>query len=203
MIDVVIPTHPGRLATGLFHRAVVSVQAQTVPARVVSQLDTNGSGSADTRTRGLAKVSTPWVAFLDSDDELLPHHLERLAVHAEVTGADLVYPWFHLDGGGIVEDPWPHRYGQPFDAAALRRGNYIPVTVLVRTELVRRAGGFVADLTISPPAQCDEWGLWLRMLDLGAKVEHLPERTWIWRVHGKNTQGSPRRGDAKPSRALP
>lgn len=181
-------------------RAVASVQAQTVPARAVVQLDATRAGSAATRTAGLAGVRTPWVAFLDSDDVLDPGHLEKLAAHAETTGADLVYPWFRVDG---YHDPWPGRFGQPFDGAALRRANYIPVTVLARTGLVRAAGGFIADLTIAPPAECDEWGLWLRMLDQGARIVHLPERTWTWVAHGKNSSGSPRLGDAKLRRASP
>jgi len=199
VIDVVIPAHPAREASGMLARAVASVERQSIPARAVVQLDTVRAGSAATRTRGLARVTTPWVAFLDSDDELLPHHLERLLEHAEATGADLVYPWFHADG---FTDPWPKLFGRVFDQGELRRGNFIPTTVLARTELVRLAGGFIADLDIAPPAQCDEWGLWLRMLDLkpaGARIAHLPERTWVWHVHGKNSSGSPHLGDARHS----
>lgn len=200
MIDVVIPAHPARVASGMLARAVASVEAQTVPARAVVQLDTTRAGSAKTRTAGLAGVVTPWVAFLDSDDTLDPGHLEKLVAHAEMTGADLVYPWFRVDG---APDPWPYRFGMQLDVGALRRGNFIPVTVLARMDLVRAAGGFVADLKYAPPAQCDEWGLWLRMLDRGARIVHLPERTWTWHAHGGNTSGSPRLGDAKLRRASP
>jgi hypothetical protein len=200
VIDVVIPAHPARVASGMLARAVASVQAQTVPARAVVQLDAIRAGSAATRTAGLAGVVTPWVAFLDSDDVLDPEHLEKLVAHADATGADLVYPWFRVDS---APDPWPHRFGMEFDPQALRWGNYIPVTVLARTEAVRAAGGFIADLKHAPPAQCDEWGLWLRMLDRGARFAHLPERTWTWVAHSGNTSGSPRLGDAKLRRATP
>ena len=184
----------------MLKRALASVQAQTIPARAVVQLDVTRAGSAATRNAALKGVTSPWVAFLDSDDTMDPEHLERLAAHAEKTGADLVYPWFRVDG---YTDPWPWRYGMEFDPAALQRSNFIPVAVLARTDLVREVGGFVADPKFAPPAQCDEWGLWLRMLDAGARFAHLPERTWTWVAHSGNTSGSPRLGDARVRRATP
>lgn len=200
MIDVIVPAHPARVANGMLKRAVDSVQAQTVPARAVVQLDATRAGSAATRNAALKGVTSAWVAFLDSDDTMDPGHLEKLAAHAETAGADLAYPWFRVDG---YQDPWPWRYGMEFDPVALRRGNFIPVTVLARTDLVRDVGGFIADRKFAPPAQCDEWGLWLRMLDAGAKIIHLPERTWTWYAHSGNSSGSPRLGDAKLRRASP
>lgn len=194
MIDVVIPAHPARERNGMLARAVASVEAQTVPAHPIVVMDTDGAGSATTRTRGLAEVRSPWVAFLDSDDELDPDHLKWCASYLYGSGADVAYPWFHVEG---YPDPWPWRFGRPFHAGELRRSNYIPVTVVARTAVVRAAGGFRADLTIAPPAQCDEWGLWLRMLDQGATFVHVPVRTWTWRRHRGNTAGSPLLGDAK------
>lgn len=197
MIDVVIPYHPARAANGMLARAVASVEAQTLPARPVLQLDETRAGAAATRNAGLARAETPWVAFLDSDDELHPQHLERCATFLGAAGADLVYPWF--DRVGWI-DPWPEREGRPFDAAALRRGNYIPMTVLVRRRLLLDVGGFQPDRTLAPPAECEDWGTWLRLLDAGARFVHLPERTWTWYAHGRNTAGSPYLGDAKPGR---
>lgn len=194
-IDVVIPYHRVRATNGMLDRAIASVHAQTVPCRAITVLDDIAAGSARTRNLGLDLVESKWVAFLDSDDELDPDHLRQLTDHGARTGADLVYPWFRRAGG---PDPWWERFGQEFDKEALRRSNFIAVTVLARTDVVRAAGGFRADLTVSAPAQCDEWPLWLRMLDLGAKFVHWPERTWTWHVHPRgNTSGSPLLGDAR------
>jgi glycosyltransferase involved in cell wall biosynthesis len=179
-ITVAIPTIPGRRE--LLHRAIDSVRAQTHPTKIQVALDTNGEGAAATRNRALAQVDTEWVAFLDDDDELKPHHLKLCARHAVLTGADLVYPGF--DG----EDD-TGMFGVPFDALLLRRRNYIPVTVLVRTDLVRSGFTPHPDEYGNP---CEDWGLWLKLLDAGARFSHLPQRTWIRNPGG--TRGRPEEG---------
>lgn len=175
---VVIPTIHGREAQ--LRRAVDSVWAQSMPAALQVILDEDREGAAATRNRALEHVTTEWVAFLDDDDELKPNHLRACARNAALTGADLVYPWFDGDDGIGM-------FGVPFDPVLLRKRNYIPVTVLVRTELVRAVGGFVdhPDLNGDP---CEDWGLWLKLLDAGATFSHLPQRTWIWHK-GNGTRG--------------
>src|SRR3546814_2126901 len=69
-ITVVIPTIPQRKV--MLSRAMRSVMAQTLPARaVIVQADNDKEGSAVTRNRALEAVRTPWVAFLDDDDQFL------------------------------------------------------------------------------------------------------------------------------------
>ncbi|WP_405815588.1 glycosyltransferase [Streptomyces sp. NBC_01390] len=138
-VSVVIPTHPPRASK--LRRALASVCAQTVqPIAVVVENDVDRTGSAATRNRGLAHVTTEWVAFLDSDDQLLPHHLERLTMEALKTGADVVYPLPRVIGpdGQIVPRHHDWGGGPEFDPEYLRTNSHIPVNSLVRTE--RRPG---------------------------------------------------------------
>lgn len=184
-ISLAIPTHPGREA--VLERALTSVKAQTLaPQAIHVVLDEQRRGAARTRNQALALVETEWVAFLDSDDELLPHHLKACARHATLTGADVVYPGFE------GEDP-TGMFGVAFDPLLLRRRNYIPVTVLARTDLVKAVGGFTPhpDENGDP---CEDWGLWLALLSVGTRFSHLPQRTWI--RHDGGTRG---RGDPWPS----
>lgn len=195
-VTLVIPYHPARARSGLLDRALRSALAQHIRfRRIIAKLDTNGLGSAATRNAGIELVDTEWTAFLDSDDELKPLHLGLLLDGAAIHRADMVYPWFEHPGR---DDPFPGRYRARFAGSLLLQRNYIPVTVLVRTELLRAAGGFQPAMTEQNGSLNDEWGLWCRLHELGAKIEHVPERTWIWHIHGGNTLGNPRRGDAKP-----
>lgn len=183
-VTAVIPSIPPRAEAHL-RRALGSVLQQDRPVNGISvHVDHERLGAAGARTRALSAVGTEWVALLDDDDEWNPDHVRLLMEHAEATGADLVYPWFSVPGGF---DPWPHREGQPFDEALLRTENYIPITVLARTELLWDAGGFTAK---GPPDNpCDDWGTWERLLAAGATFSHLPRRTWTWHWHAGNTSG--------------
>jgi hypothetical protein len=120
------------------------------------------------------------------DDEFLPQHLELLVQHQSQTGADLVYPWFEIAGGTFDPLGWE---GRPFDPVALRQANYIPVTVLVRRQLLLDAGGFRNRSDGIGGATWEDWAAWLALLDQGATFSHLPSRTWRWHHHGEHTRG--------------
>lgn len=191
-VTVVIPTIPPRMGPGgLFERALRSVQAQTRQANAVSiSIDHHHTGSAETRNRALKGVSTRWTAFLDDDDTMYPGHLERLLMAAESSTSDVFYPWFDVPFGF---DPWPDREGQPFDRELLRTQNYIPITVLARTELLHDVDGFRPKDPTNRESLCDDWGTWEALLDAGAVFEHVPSRTWAWHWHPGNTSGRPDR----------
>ncbi len=187
-VAVCIPTIPPR--TRELHRAVASVKRQTVlPEAICMAIDEKREGAAATRNRAVDLATGEWIAFLDDDDEFLPHHIERCLQHAQDTGADLVYPWFEVVDGF---DPLGCE-GRPFNEANLRRYNYIPVTVLVRRELILAGGGFQNRSDGVGGATWEDWNMWLALLDLGATFSHLPERTWRW--HMGDTQHTHGRSD--------
>lgn len=189
-ITAVIASIPPRMQTHL-HRALDSVLMQEHPVAAVSvSVDHGRLGSARNRSRALCSASTEWTALLDDDDEWYPEHLRLLMEHATETGADLVYPWFNTPEGF---DPWPHREGQPFSEATLREYNYIPITVLVKTDLLWEAGGFTPKDPDNPESLCDDWGTWEKLLATGATFSHLNRRTWAWHWHPGNTSGRPER----------
>jgi glycosyltransferase involved in cell wall biosynthesis len=193
-VTVCIPSIPPRRHS-TFHRAIQSVMEQTrQPDAVAVAVDHAHAGAAVTRNAALKTVETEFCAFLDDDDQLRPFHLEALLDYATATGADLVYPWFDVistSGNGF--DPFADMEHRPFDADELTRRNYIPVTVLARTELLRDAGGFAVlnDSTEPGASPCEDWGAWQRLLAAGGKFAHLDRRSWIWHW-GSNTSG---RGD--------
>lgn len=201
-IGVAIPTIPPR--EYFLARARRSVDAQTLKADAVAvAVDRHGDGAAATRNIAWRALETDWVAFLDDDDELLPHHLEHLATVAHQSGADMVYPWHTIIGPELLPlpdllraqgkpfDPWELFGGDPalIDAEDFTAGgrNFIPINVLVRRELLEQAGGFAE--VRGGEATNEDWLMWRRLVKLGAEIVHTPEVTWHWHHHRKNTSG--------------
>jgi hypothetical protein len=183
-ISVVIASIPPRAQ--LLAEALASVAAQTLQPDAISvAIDLEHQGEVVTRNRALAAVDTEWFAPLDDDDLLRPQHLQRLLEHAEATGADLVYPWFDVDGG---TDPLG-REGMAFDPEALRWANYIPVTYLCRTSVAKQVGWY-PKMGPGERHKLSDWGFLVDLVDAGARIVHLPERTWVWRHWGGNRGGA-------------
>ena len=198
-VAVAIATIPGR--EPLLARAVDSVLAQR---RAVDQLvveaDPGRTGAAATRNRALARVETELVAWLDDDDELLPLHVGALAYVLErEPGVDLVYPTPRMLGGadptavcvrGAWSKPWGLNWSPSLEWHLRHRGSFIPITHMVRTEVLRRAGGFPDGVTLPDGRyRGEDEAMLISLLDAGARFRHLNVVTWLWRVHGAHTAG--------------
>lgn len=186
-VTVAMAAIPPRIGGQLFLDAVSSVRNQTqVPVGGIScALDVDRYGAAVTRQRALDAVRTTWVAFLDDDDFFYPTHLETLTKLALDTGADYVYSWF--DGN----NPFPMHRGRQFNRD---EPHHTTMTVMVRAELARAAGGFL--LPNGPLHQDwmgEDWMFTLRCAEAGAIFAGSPDITWHYRVHGANTSGLPTR----------
>lgn len=207
-LAVVIPTHPARMENGMFRRAVESVSRQTfLPHMLHAAIDEDGHGAAATRQEALELVGEDWVAFLDSDDEMMPCHLEVLARAAVEQDADYVYSWFRIkDQAGRERpllDPFSGVFGRPFDP---EHPVQTTVTVLVRTELAKAVGFLEFEpempgdkrMVPTPTGHVagEDWRFTLGCIAAGAKIVHVPEITWWWHHHGMNSSGQPGQGDA-------
>jgi glycosyltransferase involved in cell wall biosynthesis len=185
-LTVVIPHIPIRQT--LLHRAVQSVENQTFrPREIIVATDYNHEGAAAARNAGLFAVNTQFVAFLDDDDWLYPQHLQSCLGGLQASGADIAYPWFDVEGG---TDPLG-MFGKPFDPDHLQVANYIPVTVVARTQVLQSVGGFTRHPETGDNP-CEDWGCWLAVHNAGGRIVHVPERTWSWSHNTGNTSG---RGD--------
>lgn len=194
-VTIVTPSIPPRAAT--LQRALLSAVKGSKPPDALSvRLDLGKLGAAVTRTRAARSVQTRWTAFLDDDDYLGPDHLLRLCQFQEETGADVVYPWFEVEGGS---DPFPQFEGRPWEKGS---PHLFPITALVRTEVAAEVGWFIRpgidpgedDLAL-PGDQAvsgEDWPFWLAVNEI-ATIVHLPERTWTWVHHQANTSGRPDR----------
>lgn len=193
-ITVVIPTHPARISNGMTKRAVGSALMQSHPAScIIVEQDLTKAGAPVTRNRGLQKVTTPWVAFLDSDDQFKKNHLETLVRGAEETGADYLYTWF--EPIGFMADPLGH-FGKVFDH---ENPTQTTITTLVRTELAQQVGFREPpkDARINGERYGEDFQFTVECIVAGAKIVHIPQRTWLWNCHGGNTSGVATSGDAR------
>lgn len=173
-LTVITPTIEGREDQLL--ECVESVQGQTVRAFHLIGLDQNRAGPAHVRNALVEQVDTTWVLFLDDDDVLDPDYIETVLPHFDQS--DLVYTWCRKN--------FEYETDLPFDAKALRKRNVIPVTVCLRVDAFRAAGGF------SDEVAHEDWSLWLKLLDMNATFTCVPEHKWEYRRSdtGRNAENN-------------
>ena len=193
-VTVVVPTHPARISNGMTKRALGSVLMQSYPvSSVIVEVDKYREGAAIVRNRGLQKVDTEWVAFLDSDDQMKKNHIDTLVKGALETGADYLYTRY--DPIGFYSDPLPH-FGKVFDP---EHPTQTTITTLVRTELAQEVGFRPVEdgKLIDGQRYGEDFQFTVEVIAKGGKIVHIPQRTWLWNAHGLNTSGLPTKGDAR------
>ena len=193
-ITVVIPSIPPRAK--MLRRALHSVTLQSLqPAAVIVELDHEHTGAAATRQRGLRKVDTEFVAFLDDDDVLLPGHLETLRAGIDEHQADYTFSYFMVkDAAGNERpdvDPLGH-FGQQFDP---EHPTQTTITLLERTKLAQAVGFREPPVGATINGECygEDFQHTVECVAAGAHIVHIPQRTWYWSHHGLNTSGRPDR----------
>lgn len=136
-------------------------------------------GPAVPRNLGLSQARAPWVALLDDDDRWLPGKLAAQLAHCD--GLDL------LAANALCRSTGRPYFPAAPDPAELPRDNVlITSTVLVRTDLLRAAGGFP-----ERPAWhgVEDYGAWLALADLGARMAILPDCLVDYRDAGDDRFG--------------
>lgn len=193
-ITVCIPSIPPR--SPKLARCLTSITEQTLqPEAIIVEIDHEGDGAPTTRNRALMKVTTEWVAFIDDDDWFKPEHLETLYKGALEHQADYVYSYYeiftHLGQYLADYDPVLGHFGKMFDPADPVQTT---ITTLVRTELAQAVG------FLHPPSEerlihgqviGEDYQFTLGCIERGAKIVHVPARTWYWGHGGDNTSGRP------------
>jgi hypothetical protein len=168
-VTFVVPAAPYHDA--LLERAVASVEAQTVPVALVVIRDTERRGAGWARNQGIAQVRTPFLVFLDADDEVLPQYAERTL--AAYQPRRFVYTdWIDADGSRVQASdcPW----------TANTRNT---ITSLLLTEDVRRAGGFDESL-----AGMEDTHLFLKLLSAGICGQHVREPLFRYGKDGQRSK---------------
>lgn len=181
-ITIALPTIPPRTQPGgLLWETIDTIRQQTRPPEggISVALDVDHAGAATTRQRALDAVTTQWVAFVDDDDLLYPHHLQTLHDLATDQGADYVWSWF--DGN----NPFPMHRGRQMNP---QDPHHTTMTVMVRTGLAREVG-FINHPDANPDWPGEDWRFITGCVQAGARFATTPDITWHYRSHGGNTSG--------------
>jgi glycosyltransferase involved in cell wall biosynthesis len=142
------------------------------------------AGAAAARNRGLAEASGELVSFVDSDDLLLPKHLEALVDTWQAAGAGAVATAnaYFLLPGGISSSKVRHRGRFPAPAQqrlALLQQNFVSPMSLLSRSVLDAIGTF--DTTL---ARNEDWDLWLRAVFSGHPVVHQPRPLALYNWSG-------------------
>lgn len=167
-LSVVIPVYNKR---AYIRRALRSIRSQThAPNEIIIVDDGSTDGSVDSieqcentlvsvlrqenigvsaaRNRGTLAAKSPWVAFLDADDEWHPEFLSQctnaivayddiIAVFTNVRRSDSKRPWLRME---CTETTYIDNY---FDVAIRNRGRGMTASsVVIRRDILIRVGGF-------------------------------------------------------------
>ncbi len=118
-------------------------------------------GVSAARNRALYQVSSPWVAFLDSDDEWLPQKLSAQMALAQAPDAP---PLIHSDEiwirNGVRVNPMKkhQKQGGRIFRQCLPLCCISPSTALIRTQFLQELGGFNETFPV-----CEDYELWLKI----------------------------------------
>jgi len=199
-VAVCIPTIPGR-EVDLMRAELSVMQQDRQPDQFLIETDADRTGAAATRNRLIDRVDTDVIAWLDDDDWLRPNHLKACMRVIENTFAvDLVFPRPKMMGGpdptavthqGVFPtSPWGLRFSEEHAQHIRHVGSFIPMTHVVRTESVKKIGGFPPGRTLKNGRyQGEDERYLINLLDAGAKFEHLDASTWYWNVNPFSTAG--------------
>ncbi len=145
--------------------------------RVHVQQQPNG-GQAQARNRGIASSRGRFVAFLDADDEWLPHKLSYQMPLFAAAQVGVVYSDYEcMDGDGHALSKAPTLMHRGRVSAALLIDNFISFqTAVVRRECLERHGAFDESVRMG-----DDYDLWLR-LSAHYEFDFVPEATVRYRI---------------------
>lgn len=144
------------------------------PVRVLAEAHL-GVGAA--RNRGAVAARGAFLMFLDADDRLEPTYVEACLAALQGSPFPVVYAYTAMQSFGLEDRLFS---SQPFDPAALLRGNYIHASVLIRSEIFWAAGGFDPTWTLG----YEDYELWVRLLAEGFHGVLVPEPLLHYRRHG-------------------
>ncbi|HEX5051907.1 MAG TPA: glycosyltransferase [Planctomycetota bacterium] len=170
----------------------VALAREVAGTRVLIHENETPRGIGGNWNRCVELAATPFVCLAHQDDVYEPTYLERMLealqarpdaglAHCRATAVDAAGVPFASPAERFKDHFWKHEPGEDRAAhyARLWRGNFVCCpSVLYRTDAVRAAGPFRADLRFAL-----DWEFWFRMLRRGFGIVDVAEPLVRYRRH--------------------
>ena len=144
--------------------------------RIVNQ---KNNGIIQTKNRALELATADWIIFLDADDKMDKRYIEKLYTEARKTNADIVYSGMEFIGyeDGIF-------WSRPFGRRAIRKGNYINNSALMRRDMLFALGGYNEKMSFG----YEDWELYVNLAEHNAKFRYVRAPLLFYRRHASDSR---------------
>ena len=138
----------------------------------VTFLKQRNQGVSAARNTGIREAKSPWIAFLDSDDQWKPDKIEKqikyLSQNLHLKACHTGEQWIR-NGSEVPTAPFLNKASRGLFERSLERCLICPSSILLHHSIFRQIGFFDVNLTI-----CEDYDFWLRLL-LSYQVELVDE----------------------------
>jgi len=127
--------------------------AHKFPVKVISQVN---KGLPSARNTGIMNATGDYILFLDSDDTLEPHCIERMQQEIDKTSADIIAPEFKTFGKNETR----FVYAETPTLEMFVTGNRLPYFCAIKKTVLLECGGYSPRMTWG----YEDYALWFDML---------------------------------------
>lgn len=142
-------------------------------------------GISGNTNAALSMVTGDYVGLFDHDDVLTPDALYEVASALKECRYDILYTDEDKMSGDGEEFNDPN-FKPDFSMDLFRSHNYITHFFVVKTEIIRRIGGFRPEFDGS-----QDYDLMFRCIEQAEHIKHIPKILYHWRIHMNSVAGDP------------
>ncbi len=144
------------------------------PVKIIKQVN---KGLPSARNSGIMNATGDYILFLDADDILLEHALERIHNEIVATNADVVAPSFKCFGKENQTCIL-----QPFTMDDLKKANRLPYFCAIKRSVLSEVGGYNAKMKFG----WEDYDLWFDIYKRGKSFALIQEVLVLYRVKDKS-----------------
>lgn len=136
------------------------------------------------RDYALARVTTPWVLYVDADNWLQPRYLEFLSDHSLSCDSRVGVIYSSKKIFGKYDD---FVSAAPYEEDRLDTQSFMDMCALIRVSALREVGGWNGPMKDHRGPSHDDWALWLRLRAHAWSFEPCHNALLYYRAHESNS----------------